>query len=93
MYAQTLEGGGWPERLNEAVQRELLPALRMERGFCGAVSLVDRGTERALVLGFWETEEEASRPLPPYFAGLLAELGVADPATYAPRIWEVGARA
>ena len=92
MYAQALEGAG-PTRLNEIVQRELLPALRIERGFSGALSLVDHETGRALVLVFWETEEEAARPLAPCFAALLAALGLPDPDTCRPRVWEVGARA
>ncbi len=45
------------------------------------------------MLVFCEAEEKAARPLPAYFAALLAELGIADPATYAPGVWEVGARA
>jgi hypothetical protein len=94
VYAQLLEGAGGPTaRLNETISRELLPALRTEHGFSGALSLVDRESEHVLVLVFWETEEEAARPLPPYFAALLVDLGVADPATYAPRVWEVSARA
>ena len=94
MYAQTFEGGGaQTDRLNQAICRELLPALRGERGFSGAVSLIDPKTDAAVVLVFWATKEEAASPLPPYFASFLTELGVADPATYTPRIWEVGARA
>ena len=93
MYAQTLEvGGGTSEDLSQTIRRELLPALRTERGFSGALSLVDRETENTLLLIFWETEEEAARPLPPYFAALLAKLGLPDPATYTPRVWEVDAR-
>jgi hypothetical protein len=92
VYAQALEGAA-PACLDEIVQRELLPALRTERGFSGGLSLVDRATGRALVLVFWETEEEAARSLPRYYGALLTALGVPDPDTYAPRIWEVGARA
>jgi hypothetical protein len=92
VYAQALEGAA-PGRLNEIVQRELLPALRTEHGFSGAISLVDPATARALVLVFWETEEEAAGRLPPYYGPLLAALGVPDPETYTPGIWEVGARA
>jgi len=92
VYAQALEGAD-PARVKEIVHRELLPALRTERGFSGALSLADPATGRALVLVFWETEEEAARPLPSYYVALLAALGVRDPDTYAPRIWEVGARA
>jgi hypothetical protein len=45
------------------------------------------------VLVFWATEEEAARLLPPCYAALLAALGLPDPETYSPPIWEVGARA
>jgi hypothetical protein len=94
MYAHALElGGGTSESLRQIICRELIPALRIERGFSGALSLVDRETDITLLLVFWETEEEAARPLPPNFASLLVRLGVPDPATYAPRVWEVGARA
>jgi len=93
VYAQTLEGTCRAESLNEAFREELLPALRTQPGFCGALSLLDRDTGRAVVLVFWETEEEARHTLAPFFAGLLARLGVADPATHAPEVWEVGARA
>jgi len=94
MYAQALEvGAGALEDLRQTICRELLPALRTERGFSGALSLVDRDTENILLLIFWETEEEAARPLPPYFAALLAKLDFADPGAYTPRVWEVDARA
>ncbi len=94
MYAQALEGSCNPtEDLSQIICRELLPSLRAERGFSGALSLIDRQTGSTLLLVFWETEEEAVRPLPPYFAALVARLGIPDPAAYAPRVWEVGARA
>ena len=93
MHAQALQGGGGStERPSQIVCRELLPALRTEPRFSGALGLVDR-METALVLIFWETEEDATRLPPAYFAALLAELGVADPAAYAPKVWEVSARA
>ncbi len=95
MYAQVFEGVGVgrSEDLSQAICRDLIPALRAERGFSGAVSLVDRDAESTLLLVFWETEEEAAGPLPAYFAAFLARLGVADAADCAPRVWEVGARA
>ena len=94
MYAQALEiSSRASEDLSQTICRELLPALRTERGFSGALSLVDRETENTLLLIFWETEEEAARPLPPYFATLLAKLGLPDAAADTPRVWEVDARA
>ncbi len=94
MYVHALElREGTSEGLREVICRELLPALRVERGFSGALSLVDRETENTLLLVFWETEEQAARRLPPSFASLLAKLGLPDPAAYTPRVWEVSARA
>ena len=55
-------GVGRSEDLSQIICRDLLPALRAERGFSGAVSLVDRETESTLLLVFWETEEEAAAP-------------------------------
>ncbi|HEU5215767.1 MAG TPA: hypothetical protein VFU30_09525 [Gaiellaceae bacterium] len=93
MYAQALEVRGTSDDLSELVCRELIPALRSEPGFSGALSLVDREAQTMLVLVFWETEEQAARRLPPRFTPLLAGLGMTDAATYAPQVWEVGARA
>jgi hypothetical protein len=94
MYVQALEvGADALEDLSQTICRELLPALRIEPGFSGALSLVDRETENTLLLVFWETEEEATRPLPPYFAALLARFGLPDGDAHTPRVWEVDARA
>jgi len=81
------------ERSTGSISGELLPALRTEAGFCGALSLVRRETGEMLLVVFWETENEAVRPLPPRLAALLAELGTAGPTAGVPTIWEVGARA
>ena len=85
MHAQVFEYDGHAERSNAAVSRELIPALRTEDGFSGAVSLIDRQTDAMLLLVFWETEEQATRPPLPALAALVG--GVQ------PVVWEVGARA
>jgi hypothetical protein len=85
VHAQIFECDSGAERTNAAVSRELIPALRTEDGFSGAVSLIDEQTGAILLLVFWETEDEATRPLPPALAALVG--GVR------PRVWEVGARA
>jgi hypothetical protein len=78
LYAEQSEG------LNGSIAGELLPALRTEDGFCGALSLMRRETGEVRLLVFWETEDQAVRPLPPCLA---------SPAGVIPEIWEVGARA
>lgn len=95
MYAQVFEllGSERGERLSQSVCGELLPALRTEDGFCGALSLVRRETGELLLLLFWETEDEAARPLPPRLAVLLDGLGTVEATSCRPAIWEVGARA
>ena len=95
MYAQVFElpGAEQSERLNRSIHGELVPALRTEGGFCGALSLVRRETGEMLLLVFWETESEAARPLLPCLAALLDELGTAGRSSGLPEIWEVGARA
>ena len=86
MYAQVFEllGPDRGEPLNRSIYGDLLPALRTEDGFCGALSLVRRETGELLLLVLWETEDEAAPPLPPCLAALTGGT---------PAIWEVGARA
>ena len=92
MYAQVFElpGAERRARLSRSIHCELIPALRTEDGFCGALSLMRRETGELLLLVFWETENEAARPLLPCLAALLDELGATSDVS---RIWEVGARA
>ena len=67
MYAQAFELPGTEPsaRLEQSINDELLPALRTEEGFCGALSLVRPETGEILLLVFWETENEAASPLSP----------------------------
>jgi hypothetical protein len=85
MHAQIFEYDGGAERSNAAVSRELIPALRTEAGFSGAISLSAQQTGAMLLLVFWETEEEANRRPPPALAAVVGSIQ--------PRVWEVGARA
>ena len=95
MYAQVFELLN-PERgelLNRSIYGELLPALRTEEGFCGALSLVCRETGELLLLVLWETEDKAARPLAPSLAALVEGRGIGGTTSGRPEIWEVGARA
>ena len=68
MYAQVIETRMEPERLEvleRLIRSELVPALRVEPGFCGAVGLVDRERAETLLVLLWETEEEAARRVAP----------------------------
>jgi hypothetical protein len=85
VHAQVFEYESGAESSNAKASRELIPLLRAEDGFSGAVNLIDQHTGATLLLVFWETEEEATRPLPP---ALAAHVGGVQP-----RVWEVGARA
>jgi hypothetical protein len=100
MYAQVIELPLNPKRLRELeylVRFELLPALRDETGFSGATSLVDQERGKALLVLYWETEDEAAAPLATgdapvqrAFTAIIELLGV---RRYSPTIWEVSARA
>ena len=95
MYAQVFElpGAGPSAQLGRAVQDELLPALRCENGFCGALTLVQRDAGEMLLLVFWETEAQAVSPLVPALVGFLDEAEATGPIRDLPWVWEVGARA
>jgi hypothetical protein len=95
LYAQVFElpGAGPSAQLGRAVQDELLPALRCENGFCGALTLVQPDAGEMLLLIFWETEAQAVRPLVLPLVGFLDEAGATDSTCGSPGVWEVGARA
>jgi len=99
MYGQMIEAGVPPKRLDElgeVIQRRLVPALREQAGFSGALSLVDHETGRAVLLVLWESDDEAARPLADRGGTLIqalaaiAELSSLDP--HAVTVWEVNAR-
>jgi hypothetical protein len=97
MYAQVIEGQLPHERRDELealVRCELLPALRAESGFCGAVRLVERERGSVLLVLLWETEEDATgrreAPTATLAETLSALTEILDP--YSATIWEVNAR-
>lgn len=96
MYAQIVETQLSRERLSElggAVRRELLPALRSEPGFCGALSLVERERGAVLLVVLWETKEAAGPHA--WVAAALGETSsilTALLTSSSVRVWEVNAR-
>jgi hypothetical protein len=98
MYAQLVQGGTTPEHraeMDRIVIDELIPALREERGFAGALNLVDRESGNALMLILWETAEQARRPLSDYgqaFLKALARITEISTGNRAPiSVWDVNA--
>ena len=94
MYAQVLEGRALPERrpeLERIIRNKLIPALREEEGFCGALHLVDCNTDETRIILCWETEEQAARP--PCKSNLAALGAVCSEFGVRYSVWEVGARA
>ena len=88
MYAQVIETSLEPDGLEpfeRLVRCELLPALRGEPGFAGAMSLVDRERALTLLVLLWETEADAAQP-----RAAVTELPYASAAE--PTVWEVNAR-
>jgi heme-degrading monooxygenase HmoA len=63
MYARVQTVHLPAEKLEEmtAVAREQLPAARALPGFRGFYSLIDRDHAKALVISFWQTEEDLRR--------------------------------
>jgi hypothetical protein len=100
MYAQVIELPLEPERLEvleRLVRYELVPALREQAGFCGALNLTDRERGETLLVLLWEREDEAARPLA-QSAALLGQAFATVTDLLAARscsvtVWEVDARA
>jgi hypothetical protein len=91
MYAQVLTEGATPERCGEldaAIRDQLLPALRLQEGFCGALHLVRRGGGEGMLIVLWETEEQATSG-----QELDAVAAVAEVVRGAASVWEVTQRA
>jgi heme-degrading monooxygenase HmoA len=60
VFARATFGEAPPERLDEATQEILehvLPALRIQDGFNGALILVERGSGKVLGVTLWESEQ------------------------------------
>ena len=99
MHAQLIQGGTTPEfrpQMDRVVTNELIPALKQEPGFVGALNLVDRQSGNAMMIVLWENEGQANRPLPEYGSDFLKALAsVASVSTGNRRpmsVWEVNAR-
>lgn len=91
MYAQVVELQLEPERLDELewlVRSELVPALREQSGFSGALNLTDRERGGTLLVLLWETEDEAART---HSQLAVTDLVAARPCSVT--VWEVDARA
>ena len=100
MFAQLVEGGTTPElreEMDRIVREEMLPALKDEAGFAGAVNLVNRESGNALMLMLWESRAHAETPLRERGAAFLRALGsiaAISTGTRAPiSYWEVNAHA
>ena len=100
MHAQVIEGGTTPEmrtKMDRIVTDEMIPALRQEPGFAGALNVVDRDSGDAMMIVLWETEAQARRELSEYggaFLQALANISHISTGTRRPiSVWEVNARA
>jgi hypothetical protein len=100
VYAQLIEGGTTPElrtEMDRLVTDQMVPALETEPGFAGALNLVDRDSDNAVMIVLWETAEQARRPLPQYGQAFLEAIaGVMAISTGTRRpisVWDVNARA
>ena len=100
MYAQVIEGGTTPERrdaMDRIVTDEMIPALRDEPGFAGALNVVNRDGGEAMMIVLWETEAQARRELSEYggaFLQALANVVAISTGNRRPMsVWEVNARA
>jgi heme-degrading monooxygenase HmoA len=60
VFARVTIGEAPPERLDEGTHEiieHVLPALRMQEGFAGALVLVERGSGKVLGVTLWESEQ------------------------------------
>src|SRR4051812_4812192 len=98
MHAQVIEIRLEPAQLEvveRLIRRELVPALREQWGFCGALHLTAQERSEALLVVLWETEDDAK---PYVFSTDRAEpVSTSIPDMLALRagsvtVWEVDAR-
>ena len=100
MHAQVIQGGTTPElrtKMDRIVTDEMIPALRDEPGFAGALNVVDRDSGDAMMIVLWESEPQARRALADYgsaFLKALANVAAISTGTRNPiSVWDVNARA
>ena len=93
VYAQVLTERTTSERCGEldaTIRDRLMPSLRVQEGFCGALHLFNRATAAGMLVIFWETEEQAHR------AASLPEIAALAPVAGASleraSVWEVTQR-
>jgi len=96
MYAQVVQGGTTPEMrdaMDAVVRQQLLPALRREPGFCGALNLGVRESGHGMMITFWETESQARKaPDSPELLRALAAIMAVSTGEGAPiSVWYVNA--
>jgi hypothetical protein len=99
MHAQVIEGGTTPElrtKMDRIVTDQMIPALRDEPGFAGALNLVDRSSGDAMMIILWDNDGQARRELSEYggaFLQALANVAAISTGTRRPiSVWEVNAR-
>jgi len=76
-YAQLIEGGTTPQRraeMDRIVTEELVPALKDEPGYSGALNLTDSSTGNALMIVLWQSQMQAERALSEYKPAFLKAL-------------------
>src|SRR4051794_21767100 len=100
MSPQPTGGAPPPPRrtdMDRIVTDEMVPALKDEPGFAGALNLVDRDSGNAMMIVLWESEPQARRALADYgsaFLKALANVAAISTGTRRPiSVWAVNARA
>ena len=99
MHAQVVAGGTTPDlrtKMDKIVTDEMIPALRTEPGFAGALNFVNRDNGQAMMIVLWDTEAQARRELSEYgkaFLKALANVAAISTGNRQPMsVWEVNAR-
>lgn len=70
--------------LSQKIKTEIMPALRLEKGFCSGVTSIDTSWSTATEDTRWETKEDAEAyALNGYLVikGIISEVSVSDPVT------------
>ena len=65
MHAQVIEislEAAQPDVVERLIRTDLVPALREQSGFCGALHLTAQERSEALLVVLWETEDDANGP-------------------------------